>query len=377
MDTRIEGIAVCKGLESLSIKSSADLTDSSLMGISLGCPRLAKFHIQRCKKVTEMGMKFLTCVLRKTLVDHSLGVLLNNGLVHNDFDLNEFVEDESMTNGLNNGYNIFSTSTKRHVDSYDRVKNKKCKYSSELQCNGSGFLHKSWDRSRPKPSDGAFGLLSLARYPELVKMKLDCGDVIGTSEYFHSVTYYCSFDCWWISFLTDIQGHSLPEMGIWGTLYYNVGHLGRNKGNFRLPVAVRDSGPLKNHGSFSVTPKILHWSSALGELASFVINKNGLFNTNVDSRRLFSWDNPSAKGHAMLEVASTSSVLIRKCGLPCHQALIPVASMHPCRALVSADKFISFQICDVQPLHFAPYLVPRTTDFPVDFIRLENINRIF
>ncbi|KAF9626112.1 hypothetical protein IFM89_030959 [Coptis chinensis] len=80
---------------------------------------------------------------------------------------------------------------------------------------------------------------------------------------------------------------------MWGTW-------GATKGIFRLPVASRDSGLLKNHGSFSVTPK----------------------------------------------VAGTSSVLIRKCGLPipCHQALITVASMHPCRALVSAEKFISFQV---------------------------------
>ncbi|KAF9590206.1 hypothetical protein IFM89_031861 [Coptis chinensis] len=287
MDTRIEGIAVCKGLESLSIKNSADLTDSSLMGIALGCPRLAKFHIQGCKKVTEMGMKFLTCVLCKTLVDvkiscckfldaasalramepirsriqrlhidcvwHSLGAPLNNGLVHNDFDLNVLVEDESMTNGLNNGNNIFSTSTKRHVDSYDRVKNKKCKYSSELQCNGSGFLHKSWDRlqflslwiavgdlltplhlrgleicpaleeiqikvegdcrSRLKPSDGAFGLLSLARYPELVKMKLDCGDVIGYA--LTAPSGQMDLSLWDRFYLNGIGNLNLNELDYW------------------------------------------------------------------------------------------------------------------------------------------------------------------
>ncbi|KAE8689454.1 Detected protein of unknown function [Hibiscus syriacus] len=56
IDSRPDGIALCQGLESLLIKNSADLTDNSLEAISLGCPRLSKFEVQGCKKITVKGI---------------------------------------------------------------------------------------------------------------------------------------------------------------------------------------------------------------------------------------------------------------------------------------------------------------------------------
>lgn len=63
------GVALWKGLESLSIKNSADLTDSALIAISLGCSNLTKFEVQGCNKITKMGMQIFARVLEKTLVD--------------------------------------------------------------------------------------------------------------------------------------------------------------------------------------------------------------------------------------------------------------------------------------------------------------------
>lgn len=61
---------VCSSvLESLCIKNSPDLTDSGLIGISLGCPRLTKFEVEGCKRITEMGMRKLASNLGKTLID--------------------------------------------------------------------------------------------------------------------------------------------------------------------------------------------------------------------------------------------------------------------------------------------------------------------
>lgn len=69
---QLDGVALCGGLVSLSINNSGDLTDSSLHAISRGCQKLTKFAIQGCKNVTELGMRRLTGMLRKTLVDVSI-----------------------------------------------------------------------------------------------------------------------------------------------------------------------------------------------------------------------------------------------------------------------------------------------------------------
>ena len=68
IDSR-HGIAQCSVLESLCIKNSADLTDSGLIAISLGCPKLTKFEVHCCKRITEIGIRNLASNLRKTLID--------------------------------------------------------------------------------------------------------------------------------------------------------------------------------------------------------------------------------------------------------------------------------------------------------------------
>lgn len=67
--SQLDGIALCQGLESLSISNSADLTDFGLIAIGRGCSKLAKFEIQGCRKITMRGLRTMVCLLKQTLVE--------------------------------------------------------------------------------------------------------------------------------------------------------------------------------------------------------------------------------------------------------------------------------------------------------------------
>ncbi|CAN6706354.1 unnamed protein product [Malus baccata var. baccata] len=75
--SELDGIALCAGLESLSIKNSADLTDMGLIEIARGCCRLAKFEVIGCKRITVKGLRTMACLLRKTLVDVGISCCKN------------------------------------------------------------------------------------------------------------------------------------------------------------------------------------------------------------------------------------------------------------------------------------------------------------
>ncbi|KAF5205778.1 F-box/LRR-repeat MAX2-like protein [Thalictrum thalictroides] len=225
-DSKIEGVAVCKGLEMLTIKNSADLTDSNLMVIALGCPRLA-----------------------------NMGMPLNSGQMDSDFDLNELDYGAGVSSEMYESDDLcFPTATKWNADCYDTRKNKKCKYSSHSQSNGNGISDKSWDqlqylslwfavgdllstlplygleicpvleeiqikvegdcRSRPpRPNDQSFGLICLARYPQLSKMKLDCGDALGYS--LTAPSGQMDLSPWERFYLMGISHLNLNELDYW------------------------------------------------------------------------------------------------------------------------------------------------------------------
>ncbi|XP_068336800.1 F-box/LRR-repeat MAX2 homolog A [Pyrus communis] len=75
--SELDGIALCAGLESLSIKNCADLTDMGLIEIARGCCKLAKFEVHGCKRITVKGLRTMACLLRKTLVDVSISCCKN------------------------------------------------------------------------------------------------------------------------------------------------------------------------------------------------------------------------------------------------------------------------------------------------------------
>ncbi|KAJ1424611.1 Leucine-rich repeat, cysteine-containing subtype [Sesbania bispinosa] len=185
--SQLDGVALCQGLQSLSISNCADLTDMGLIEIARGCSRLVKFHVQGCKRITEKGMRTLTCLLRRTLIDVKISCCLNldasaslralepirdrierlhvdcvwNGLKETDnfgrsflnFDLNNL--DETSSSDLNT-----NEQTVNYFDSAEwegtSQKRQRCSYSTSsqvdfsfMQSNENGYLCSgSWDRLR-------------------------------------------------------------------------------------------------------------------------------------------------------------------------------------------------------------------------------------
>lgn len=161
IESQLDGIALCQGLESLSIKNSADLTDFGLIAIARGCSRLAKFEVQGCKKITGKGVGTMASLLCRTLVEvkitccknldapSSLRALepIRNRIqrLHIDciwgshdsklgdaegigcgFDLNE-MDEEAGTSSQSVNFMDFDN------DDYESMsKKKKCKHSSDL-----------------------------------------------------------------------------------------------------------------------------------------------------------------------------------------------------------------------------------------------------
>ncbi|KAF6173993.1 hypothetical protein GIB67_039944 [Kingdonia uniflora] len=173
----LDGVAVCRGLEALSVKNSADLSDSSLMQISVGCPKLSKFVLEGCNNITEMGVKNFMLMLKFTLVDVKVSrcrylnasstlraldpirgrikrlhleciwktELELDEVADRGFDLNELNFD--LNNECQEAREFRNISaTKRSANNCcDFMDKKKCKYSNEI--NGNVYhREKTWDR---------------------------------------------------------------------------------------------------------------------------------------------------------------------------------------------------------------------------------------
>lgn len=183
IESKLDGVAHCQGLESLSIRSVADLNDMGLIAIGRGCWRLAKFEVQGCNKITVKGMRTLASLLRRTLVDVKISCCKNLNAstslkalepvqdrirrlhidciwdavdqfedlegIQYDFDLSRLDQGET-SNQSGGSVNYFG-------DDYDGditcSKRKRCRYSHDLNCSamqfnssGNGFYSNSWDR---------------------------------------------------------------------------------------------------------------------------------------------------------------------------------------------------------------------------------------
>ncbi|GLT53726.1 hypothetical protein SLA2020_269790 [Shorea laevis] len=290
------------GLDSLSIKNSADLDDMGLIAIARGCWKLKKFEVVGCKRITGKGVRTLTSLLRKSLVEVGISACINLDAAASlralepvrdrirrlhidcvwqsveeggedaeavvcDFDLNELGEFQNAdyVMDLFGGIEFEGMSNKK----------KRCKYSGEADCsymgsNGNGFVCKSWERlrylslwigvgdlltplpmvgledcpnleeiqirvegdcrERHKPSERAFGLSTLARYPRLSKMQLDCGDTIG----FALTAPFGQMDLslWERFFLNGIVNLNLDELDYWPPQDRDV-----NQRSLSLPAA--------------------------------------------------------------------------------------------------------------------------------------------
>nr|AEB97385.1 MAX2B [Petunia x hybrida] len=306
IESKLDGVALCQGLLSLSIRSVGDLDDMGLIGIGRGCSRLTKFEIECCKKITMRGMRTLASLLRKSLVDVTISCCKNLGAssslkalepiqdriqrLHIDcvwdtveefenldgveygFDLNEASGGEASSNPAGFGDTFGSMD-----DDLMNNRNKRCKYSYDLNSvyvenngHGNGFCGRTWDRLQylslwigvgelltplaaaglqdcpkleeikikvegdcrlwSKPSERAFGLSTLIQYPKLVKMHLDCGDIIG---YAHTApSGQMDLSLWERFYLMGIRHLNLRELDYWPPQDRDV-----NQRSLSLPAA--------------------------------------------------------------------------------------------------------------------------------------------
>lgn len=183
--SQLDGIALCQGLEALSIKNSPDLTDMGLIEIARGCSKLATFHVHGCSGITASGVRTMATLLRRTLVDVSISRCENfdaamslralepirerirrlhidciwNGLENledpagdRSYDLNELDDYDAAAANVSNPNDNFISLLGN--DEYEDRAKKKCKYWSVGECsnasqqsNGNGYPYecKSWN----------------------------------------------------------------------------------------------------------------------------------------------------------------------------------------------------------------------------------------
>nr|DAD21210.1 TPA_asm: hypothetical protein HUJ06_022673 [Nelumbo nucifera] len=306
IDSQLDGIALCRLLESLSIKNTGDLTDSGLIAISRGCQRLARFEVQGCKSITETGVRTFACLLRQTLVDVSISCCKNLDAtsslralepirdriqrLHIDCVWDSLHQSEITGDGAICQHGFEPNESREDASTSDRPaefmiflgddgsKKKRCKYSGEVDysrvqikgINCSRFWRKTWDRLRylslwiavgellnplassgldncpvleeirirvegdcrmgPKPTEQPFGLSSLARYPRLSKMQLDCGDAIGYA--LTAPTGHMDLSLWERVYLMGIENLKLTELDYWPPQDRDV-----NQRSLSLPAA--------------------------------------------------------------------------------------------------------------------------------------------
>ncbi|KDP21100.1 hypothetical protein JCGZ_21571 [Jatropha curcas] len=280
LDARPEGIAACGRLESLSIKNSADLTDSSLIAISFGCPRLSKFEIQGCKKITEMGINKLASILQKTLVHVKISCckLLNTVCSLRALEpiqdkiqrlhIDCVWENVANSTGASSSSKYIGIKPEKRTGSWEETRLSSRKKSKK--CNGNDYSPSSWARLeflsiwiavgelltpltssglencpvlkeikikvegdcrlRPKPENDAFGLSSLACYPRLSKMNLDCGSAIGFA--LTAPSGLADLSPWERFYLKGIGNLNLTELDYWPPQDTDV-----NQRSLTLPAA--------------------------------------------------------------------------------------------------------------------------------------------
>lgn len=255
IDSQLDGIALCGGLHSLSIKNSAGLTDMGLIGIGRGCCKLSRLEIEGCKNITVQGLRTVACLLCKTLVDVKISYCKNLNAVASCKSLEPISDhiqrlhiDCVWKTGLDEGSseddNNKAMKKKRKYSDYDYDFNdivqgngcnktwKSLKYLSlwiEVgdvlnplpiecfeDCPNLEEIHIKVEgdcRGRYKPREQAFGLDCLLQYPQLTKMQLDCGDTIGYA--LTAPSGQMDLSLWERFFLNGIGSLTLEELHYW------------------------------------------------------------------------------------------------------------------------------------------------------------------
>lgn len=266
----LDGVALCGALQNLCIKNSNDLSDSSLTVIARGCRLLSRFEIHGCDAVSEAGIKKFSGMLRSTLKEVRISGCRNldascclralepirDRIVRLHIDCiwakpgaspppttaEEYSEDlDAGEDDLE--VETDNRSSKRcksdHKNSYDkgdsefwcrtfeRLRNlslwipagevlsqlpeaglESCPELEEITIKVEGDC-----RTCPLPSQPVFGLSTLALYPQLSKMKLDCGEAIGYA--LTAPRGHMDLSLWERFYLHGIGDLNLYELDYW------------------------------------------------------------------------------------------------------------------------------------------------------------------
>ncbi|KAE8709967.1 F-box/LRR-repeat MAX2-like protein A [Hibiscus syriacus] len=279
IESQLDGIALCSGLRELSIKNCGDLTDMGLIAIGRGCCKLSSFEVQGCKGITEKGLRTMACLLRNTLVKvkisccKNLDAAASSRAVEPIRDRIQWLHIDCVWNGLDETGNSEHSFQHHGLEmgsssefDEDMMSRKRCKYyydESDFDFMGNnGFWCKKWEklqylslwigvgelltplptaglvdcpsleeirikvegdcRGRHKPAERAFGLSSLAIYPRLSKMQLDCGETIGYA--LTAPSGQMDLSLWERFYLNGIGELRLSELDYWPPQDRDVNH---------------------------------------------------------------------------------------------------------------------------------------------------------
>ncbi|KAJ0668274.1 putative leucine-rich repeat domain superfamily [Helianthus annuus] len=269
VDSKLDGLALCQRLESLSIRNVADLTDMGLIAIARGCCNLSKFEVQGCKNITVRGMRTFVCLLSRTLVEVKISCCKNLG-ARSSLKALEPIRDRIQKLHIDCVWgdvdDLDGVEIEHHYDNELGNKRKKQKLDFDL----NGFEAQTWEklehlslwfsvgelltpllpsgledcpsleeicikvegdcRHFSKPAEREFGLRCLGLYPKLSKMKLDCGEIIG---YAHTApSGQMDLSLWERFYLYGIGDLSLVELDYWPPQDRDV-----NQRSLSLPAA--------------------------------------------------------------------------------------------------------------------------------------------
>lgn len=264
IESKLDGIALCQRIESLSIRNVADLTDMGLIAIARGCSNLVKFEVQGCKNITVRGMRTFVSLLNRTLIDVKISCCKNLGAVsslkslepiqdrirklHIDCVTESNIHDELGNNNRKKRKFDFDLNDSKSSDSMNETWSKlehlslwfsvgelltpflssgleDCPNLNEIYIKVEGDC-----RHFSKPSQREFGLQSLCMFPNLSKMQLDCGETIG---YAHTApSGQMDLSLWERFYLYGIGAVNLEELDYWPPQDRDV-----NQRSLSLPAA--------------------------------------------------------------------------------------------------------------------------------------------
>ncbi|KAK8936032.1 hypothetical protein KSP39_PZI013739 [Platanthera zijinensis] len=263
----LDGVALCGALQNLCIKNSNDLSDSSLAVIARGCRQLSRFEIHGCDTISETGIKRFATILRSTLKEvrisscrnldassclralepirdrivrlHIDCIWANPGASPPPIPAEESSEEDDLELEPDNNRSSKRCKSSDHNNGYDkcdsdfwcrtfeRLRNlslwipagevlsllpeaglESCPKLEEINIKVEGDC-----RTCPLPSQPVFGLSTLALYPQLSKMKLDCGEAIGYA--LTAPRGHMDLSLWERFYLHGIGDLNLYELDYW------------------------------------------------------------------------------------------------------------------------------------------------------------------